>query len=93
MLKLKLTKIFKKDLDRLIQNKFNTAEFNEIIIKLRNREPLEAKHKDHQLKGNLRDYRDCHIKDDLVLIYKIDNETLKLIAIDKHNNIFKKIPK
>jgi len=30
---------------------------------------IEAKYKDHQLKGNMREFRECHIKPDLLLVY------------------------
>ena len=43
---------------------------NQIIKKLADGEVLESKYKDHSLKGKLKDFRDCHIEPDLVLIYK-----------------------
>ncbi|MCI5829587.1 MAG: type II toxin-antitoxin system YafQ family toxin [Spirochaetia bacterium] len=51
---------------------------------------LEAKYKDHQLKGKLKDFRDCHVRPDLVLIYSINNENLILNAfrINSHSEIF-----
>ena len=51
----------------------------DVIIMLSKGETLPAKYKDHQLKGDLREYRDCHIKDDWVLIYKIENDVLTLV--------------
>ena len=44
---------------------------------------LPAKYHDHQLKGNLKDFRDCHVKPDLVLIYgkEIDSKTGNEILI------------
>lgn len=41
-----------------------------MIEKLANGEKLDIKFKDHALKGDYLGYRDCHIKADLVLIYK-----------------------
>ena len=41
--------------------------------------PLPAKYSDHPLHGDKRGYRDCHIQDDWVLIYKIDKNVLTLI--------------
>ena len=32
--------------------------------------PLPAKLRDHALTGNWKDYRDCHVRPDLVLIYR-----------------------
>ncbi|MDO7253952.1 type II toxin-antitoxin system YafQ family toxin, partial [Helicobacter cappadocius] len=50
----------------------------------------ESKYKDHKLKGEYKDFRECHIKPDLLLIYKIDKEVLILacIAIGSHSDLF-----
>ncbi len=54
--------------------------FIDIIDTLARDEPLAAKHRDHALFNNWHDHRDCHVKPDLVLIYrKPDTETLPLV--------------
>ena len=60
----------------------------EILYKLLNDEPLEERYKDHQLKGNFEGCRECHIKPDLLLIYKIKDETLELLDIGSHSELF-----
>jgi len=42
------------------------------------------------LTGKLKGYRDCHVKPDLVLIYKIEDDILLLSAyrISSHSNLF-----
>ena len=54
-----------------------------------NNEILDTKYKDHALSGDLQGARDCHIKPDLVLIYKRDKEVLELIAlrVGKHSKV------
>lgn len=43
---------------------------------------------DHSLAGNLKDYRDCHIKPDLVLIYRKSNDNiLELIRLGSHSEL------
>ena len=49
---------------------------------------LVNKYKDHQLKGNMKDFRECHIKPDLLLIYMMDDDTLKLVDIGSHTELF-----
>jgi mRNA interferase YafQ len=45
----------------------------------------EKKHRDHSLTGNGKDHRDCHIKPDLILIYrKPDDELLPLVRLGSH---------
>lgn len=56
-----------------------------IIEALANDEPLEPRHRDHALTGEWRDHRDCHVKPDLVLIYrKPDDDTLQLVRLGSH---------
>jgi mRNA interferase YafQ len=46
---------------------------------------------DHPLTGNWKGYRDCHVKPDLVLIYrKPDSNTLRLARLGSHSEVFGK---
>ncbi|MDR1685736.1 MAG: type II toxin-antitoxin system YafQ family toxin [Desulfovibrio sp.] len=46
---------------------------------------LPEKFADHPMAGEWKDYRDCHIKPDLILIYrKPDNDTLRLVRLGSH---------
>ncbi len=51
---------------------------------------LPPYYKDHQLIGELKNYRDCHIKGDLILIYQIRNKELILALVDigTHSELF-----
>lgn len=56
-----------------------------IMLALAADEALAPKHRDHALTGEWKDYRDCHIKPDLVLIYqKPDEDTLRLVRLGSH---------
>ncbi|MGA7324312.1 MAG: type II toxin-antitoxin system YafQ family toxin [Rhodomicrobium sp.] len=59
---------------------------SEILTLLITDQPLPARNRDHALTGGKwKGYRDCHIKPDLVLIYrKPDAETLQLVRLDSH---------
>ena len=47
---------------------------------------LGARHHDHALSGPWRDFRDCHVWPDLVLIYqKPDERTLRLVRLGSHS--------
>jgi len=56
-----------------------------------NGKELEAKYKDHKLIGNHLDCRECHIRLDLLLIYRINNEILELalVRVGSHSKLFK----
>jgi mRNA interferase YafQ len=48
---------------------------------------LEERYKDHPLTGDWKDHRDCHVRNDLVLIYrKPDDNTLELIRLGSHSH-------
>ena len=49
-----------------------------VIGKLVNREKLEKKYNDHELAGNWKGHRDCHIQPDWILIYRIEADALFL---------------
>lgn len=50
--------------------------------------PLPAKYQDHPLKGEWRDHRDCHLKPDLILLYrKPDAESLELVRLGSHSEL------
>jgi len=51
--------------------------------------PLDPALRDHALSGNWRHYRDCHLKPDLVLIYrKTDDDLLRLARLGSHSELF-----
>ena len=49
---------------------------------------LPVRYKDHALTGEWADHRDCHIKPDMVLIYRTpDADTLQLVRIGSHSEL------
>jgi mRNA interferase YafQ len=70
---------FKKDLKNLRKRGYDLSLLNDVVELLANGETLPEKYRDHALAGNKIGYRDCHIKGDWVLIYKIDKNVLTLI--------------
>jgi mRNA interferase YafQ len=55
---------------------------------LASNQPLQPRHRDHALSGEWSDHRDCHVKPDLVLIYrKPDESTLQLVRIGSHSEL------
>lgn len=59
--------------------------------KLANSEPLPGKIKDHFLKENWKDYRECHIKPDWLLIYRVTETEESLLQRDRMTPFFKEI--
>jgi len=49
---------------------------------------LPAKYVDHPLRGEWKDFRDCHVKPDLVLIYrKMGDDALQLVRLGSHSEL------
>ncbi|MDR2207396.1 MAG: type II toxin-antitoxin system YafQ family toxin [Azoarcus sp.] len=64
------------------------ADVHAVLSALQADLPLEPRHCDHALTGDWKDHRDCHIKPDLVLIYrKPDDNTLQLVRLGSHSEL------
>jgi mRNA interferase YafQ len=80
---------FKKDFKKLRKLPIGDLKIVfEIITKLEKAVPLEVKFRDHDLHGNYKGFRECHIKPDLLLIYKVRDTELMLARVGSHSELF-----
>ena len=88
MLEIEYAKSFKKAFKKLNENEKKITK--DIIWQLANNEELASKYKDHALIGSYKGFRECHVKPDLLLIYKKQNEILLLtcVEIGSHSELF-----
>ncbi len=64
------------------------TDLRTVIAALANDQPLEFRYRDHALTGNWSNYRDCHIRPDLVLIYRfVDQDRLVLVRLGSHSQL------
>lgn len=90
MLTLEYATQFKKDFKKISKLPIpDIVEVGHVIKQLQLDNTLSEKYVDHALSGSWQGYRDCHVKPDLVLIYKIDNDSLKLARIGTHSELFR----
>ncbi len=84
------TPTFKKDFKLAQKQGLDLNKLKEIITLLANGELLPPKNKDHQLKGNYKGHRECHIEPDWLLIYKIQDDMLilTLVRTGSHSKLF-----
>lgn len=69
---------------------FDRKGFESLVTLLANGKLLPARYEDHQLKGVLADYRECHVAFDFLVRYK-RNDTLRLVTIFEvgtHDELF-----
>lgn len=85
------TTAFKRDYRRELKGPHKgilANDFVKIITALANDLPLDIRLRDHPLTGEWKDHRDCHIKPDLVLIYrKPDTHSLQLVRLGSHSEL------
>jgi mRNA interferase YafQ len=84
------TKQFDKDWIRLHgAGRANLRKLKEIMLLLiADDVPLPAEYKDHALQGNWAGYRDCHAGGDLVLIYKLVDDSVIFVRVGSHADLF-----
>lgn len=91
MRRIENTAQFKRDYKRERKGLHRTTldtELIPILNALAFDEPLESRHRDHALTGDWKDHRDCHVKPDLVLIYrKPDEAVLQLVRLGSHSEL------
>lgn len=82
--------LFKKTRKLAQKRGLDLSLLQEAIILLAKGESLPPKYRDHQLKGNLSAFRECHIKGDWLLIYRIieDKLVLSLHSTGTHADLF-----
>lgn len=62
---------------------------NEATAMLADDKPLPRRYRDHALSGAWTDHRDCHLRSDLVLIYRKPGEdSLELVRLGSHSELF-----
>lgn len=84
------TSKFKKDYKTAIKRNLNINLLDDVIRILASGENLPEKYSDHQLVGNFKGYRECHIEPDWLLVYSIEYNDLVLVLTrtGTHSDIF-----
>lgn len=87
MLKPSHSKKFKKDLKKYEHEQKTMLELKKVITHLLEQTPLDEKYCDHPLSGNWKGHRECHVKPDALLIYKVGVDTLHLERFGSHSDL------
>ena len=82
---------FKRDYKREKKGRYGAtieSDLGAVLFALLLDQSWESRDRDHVLVGAWRDYRDCHIKPDFVLIYqKPDEVSLRLVRLGSHSQL------
>lgn len=84
---------FRRDLKRVLSSPRHrdlSEELEAVLSALLEDRALPDANRDHSLSGDYAGYRECHIKPDLLLIYKkVGLETLRLARLGSHSELFR----
>ena len=91
MLSLRYTSAFKKDLAKAKKRGQDLTLLKEVIEMLQKEQKLDDKYKDHELTGNMKGFRECHVSPDWLLIYKVEKSELVLVLTrtGSHSDLFR----
>jgi mRNA interferase YafQ len=82
---------FKRDYRREAKGRYRATldrDLLAVVSLLAADAPLPETYRDHALSGDWKDHRDCHIRPDLVLIYrKPDADSLELVRLGSHSEL------
>ena len=79
---------FKKDYKKCVKRGLNMNLLKSVIATLAIPAALPIKNQDHDLKGNYKGRRECHITPDWLLIYEVDGNDLYLDRTGTHSDLF-----
>jgi mRNA interferase YafQ len=70
--------------------KVSRVEVENVVLMISRGVVLPLNYKDHKLSGEYEGYRECHIKKDILLVYRIEKERSLLIMrnIGTHDDLF-----
>ena len=92
MYQIEFTNEMKRNVKLMRKRGKDISKLTDILNKLANAETLPQSNNDHQLTGNLKDFRECHIEPDWLLMYQIHDDVLILTATATvtHSDLFGK---
>ncbi len=89
MLKVKRHKLFIKEFRNAKLSDQHFSKYIVYLAKLIEEQALPEEALDHALKGEYKDCREFHISGDLLVIYFVVEDTLNLIRMGSHSQLFK----
>jgi len=63
-------------------------ELNAVIESLGDDIPLAGRYRDHALAGEWRDFRECHVRPDLLLVYRKEPGIIRVVRLGGHSELF-----
>ena len=81
---------FEKSVKTLQKKHYPMDKLNNALIAMRESDGiLNGRFHDHALSGNLSGYRELHIEQNMLMLYKITDSEIILVRIGTHDELFK----
>lgn len=88
MLRPSFTGAFKRDRRRAEKRGKVLAKLDGVVRLLIAEQPLDPRYRDHKLAGEWRDFRECHVEPDWLLIYRVEGEEITFVRTGTHADLF-----
>ena len=90
MLRVRYSAQFKRDFKRVKKRGMPLDELKWVLEELAKEHMLPPKYRDHQLTGNQKEFRECHIQPDWLHVYRVQRNELVLVAqrTGTHSDLF-----
>lgn len=82
------TRQFKRDVELQKRRGKDMKKLKEVMELLVEQQRLPERNRDHRLVGNFKDYRECHIESDWLLLYKADGLRIYFTRTGSHSDLF-----
>jgi mRNA interferase YafQ len=89
--KIRATQAYRRSFKKLERSGvFPKNELGFVVDALATGAPLPLKYRDHELQGEWRGCRECHVRSDLLLVYRKEENVLVLVLVDlgSHSDLF-----
>ncbi len=88
MLALRTLGRFDRESKKIKKRGKDMSKLKDVIKLLQEGNPLPAKYRNHKLQGEFKDYWECHIEPDWLLVYRKTDTELILFATGTHSDLF-----
>ena len=85
-----MTSQFKKDLKKIKNNPHKIQNLKQVLLNLEENGVVPNEYYPHKLTGNYSGYMECHVENDMLLIWiDADENIIKLVRLGSHSELFK----
>lgn len=82
------TRQFRKDYRRIASRGWDVEHLERVVASLVGQEQLPKRYKAHPLKGKYEGHWECHIAADFLLIWYVAGDSLVLVRVGNHSDLF-----